>query len=648
MKRILLLGVIILATSSLFTQIESVQSGDWSAPSTWDGGIVPNDDEAEILTGHTVTMTGDVSCIGVYVNSGAVFNLGGNRLTLEEYLEADGGTISAETSTIEIIGSQRTMEVLGELSIGTLIFENTRSSGKITVSGLVRIIDSLVLVDGIFYPNGNVILQANSSKSARLGTVSNDATIEGQINYEVYFENGNDNMQWRYYSFPGTDLDADDLQSDGGYFTGTMVTNPSTSKEPQTDRTYESIREYNESGQVYNVPVSNLFQVGTGYAVYDYNFNPSSSYTHLMTPVVGDQSLPVTYTGSGDADLDGWNLVGNPYMSPIDWDNVTIVNSENAVYYNDNASGSVVVRTYNGGVGSPVGVTSNIAGGQAFWVHATSASPSVTVHESSKANVSQTTLYKKSPIKNIIRLKLLSSNGVADEAVVRFKDDASDDFDGSYDAYKRWQGQVMLSTHYSESAADENRMTLAINALRFNEYDTIPLVLENLEVGDYNLSILENTVLDEVTLIDLETKTEIKLSEITNYVISVEAGEDVITDKYALVTKTRTDKNYEEETAKDVTSLTGVESKETNMRLAVYPNPATGKQLTLSYAELNAGTAIIRLVDMMGVAVHTEQVQVATSGEYILPITNYNNGVYSLIVSQNDEQIAKKIIINKK
>jgi hypothetical protein len=84
------------------------------------------------------------------------------------------------------------------------------------------------------------------------------------------------------------------------------------------------------------------------------------------------------------------------------------------------------------------------------------------------------------------------------------------------------------------------------------------------------------------------------------------------------------------------------------MRLAVYPNPATGEQLTLSYAELNAGTAIIRLVDMMGVAVHTEQVQVATSGEYILPITNYNNGVYSLIVSQNDEQIAKKIIINKK
>jgi hypothetical protein len=648
MERILLLGLLISFSGLSMAQIVSFQSGDWNETSTWDGGVVPDDDEAEILASHTVTLTADVSCIGIFINSGGTLDIAGNTLTLEEYIENDGGTVLAETSTIEFINSVRTMEVVGSFSVGTLSFENTRSTGKITISGAIVVLDSLVLVDGQFFPNNNIILQATASKTARLAEVNFNAQITGDIIYQVYAENGNDNMQWRYFSFPGSGFTVDKYQILGNYVTGSVVTNPSTSLS-QADPDYESIRLYTESSQTYETIPSQAFTVGTGYACYSYNTNEATVFSYTLTPVTGDQSLPITYTSSGSPEDDGWNLVGNPFMSPIDWDNVTVANIENAIYYNDNASGTTISRTYNGGTGNPIGVTSNIATSQAFWVHATAASPSVTVYESSKVNISTTTLYKKQPVKNIIRVKILASDGTSDQTVIRFKDDATNDYDASYDAYQRRQGYVTVSTHYKASELDADKMTLAINTLTFDEYDTIPLVLENLSAGDYNLSFIENTVSDEVTLINLDTEEEFNINDISNYVIKVGAGEDVITDRFALITKTRTDVNYkEDEDQATESSVASLESKNSLISLAVYPNPALGEQVTLSYAHLTAGNVTIQLVDMMGKVLFVENVQVSTSGQYVLPLTDFPNGVYSLIVLQDDQQVSEKVIINRK
>ncbi|MEM8601930.1 MAG: integrin alpha, partial [Bacteroidota bacterium] len=75
--------------------------------------------------------------------------------------------------------------------------------------------------------------------------------------------------------------------------------------------------------------------------------------------------LPVTYTDSGSISDDGWNLVGNPYTTGLDWDapGWTKTWVDNVVYVYDPTLSSY--RTWNGATGSlGSGV---LAAGQAFW-----------------------------------------------------------------------------------------------------------------------------------------------------------------------------------------------------------------------------------------------------------------------------------------
>jgi hypothetical protein len=62
--------------------ITSTTSGDWSDPATWVGGVVPDTaDTAVIKTGHSVTLTGDVTVSNLTLEGGATLALQGSRLT---------------------------------------------------------------------------------------------------------------------------------------------------------------------------------------------------------------------------------------------------------------------------------------------------------------------------------------------------------------------------------------------------------------------------------------------------------------------------------------------------------------------------------------------------------------------------------------
>ncbi|MEM8601899.1 MAG: integrin alpha, partial [Bacteroidota bacterium] len=76
-------------------------------------------------------------------------------------------------------------------------------------------------------------------------------------------------------------------------------------------------------------------------------------------------TLPVSFTDSGDFAEDGWNLVGNPYATGLDWDapGWTKTWMDNVVYAYDPTTSTY--QTWNGATGSlGSGV---LAAGQAFW-----------------------------------------------------------------------------------------------------------------------------------------------------------------------------------------------------------------------------------------------------------------------------------------
>ncbi|MEM8600388.1 MAG: FG-GAP-like repeat-containing protein [Bacteroidota bacterium] len=104
-------------------------------------------------------------------------------------------------------------------------------------------------------------------------------------------------------------------------------------------------------------------------------------------------SLPITFTESGNIDEDGWNLVGNPFSSSLDWDAPTWskTNVDNAIYVYDPATTSYL--TWNGATGS-LG-TGILATGQAFWAKSFKPNTELTAPPEGRVPGAQTQLYAR-------------------------------------------------------------------------------------------------------------------------------------------------------------------------------------------------------------------------------------------------------------
>ncbi len=142
-----------------------------------------------------------------------------------------------------------------------------------------------------------------------------------------------------------------------------------------------------------------MFYVFGDMGISGYN-NPANalpkamSVTGFETPLTGGEfTYPVTFTPAADS---GWNLVGNPLYSDINWDHAswTKTNMDNSIYvWSDSANtGLGDYLTWNGTTGS-LG-TGKISTMQAFWVKANAASPVLKLTEA--ARTTGATFYKES------------------------------------------------------------------------------------------------------------------------------------------------------------------------------------------------------------------------------------------------------------
>jgi hypothetical protein len=245
-------------------------------------------------------------------------------------------------------------------------------------------------------------------------------------------------------------------------------------------------------------------------------------------------------------------------------------------------------------------------------------------------------MYKKVPVQDILRLNLVHSTGVSDETVIRFHDDASKAFDSRYDAYQRGGNSVVISSHSTESEEDDEALPLVINSVPFLDGDTVKLKLDKLLAGSYLLDVTENTLSEDAYFVDTETEEAVSVYDLSDVVITVEKGEETIDGRYVIVSK-----------KSDV--VAGVNVKESVLRLSVFPNPSIGEAITLKYAKFESGNATVQLLDMMGNSVYTDQASITeTAGSLNVSTVDISNGVYILRVTQGDQTVSEKVIINKK
>jgi hypothetical protein len=334
------------------------------------------------------------------------------------------------------------------------------------------------------------------------------------------------------------------LQSDA---TGTATFVDNTTSSPQ--EVTATVQQYVTSGRNWymSIPLasgaSSLLSRGTSVVCYD---EPTSAWvapaagtlnklrgyvqTATTTPLTGTTGTVdftgVVNTGAHSITLSrttgqtGYNLVGNPYPSYLDWNAVTRTNVSNTMWFRTKERGVYKFYTYvansGAGVGSPASITNKIPPMQAFWVGVnTVGTGSLAVDNTMRAHKDVAGNIMKAPSETpqkLIRLQV--SNGVnTDETVLYFNANASDAFD-QFDAPKRSNEDLAIPEIFTQVGSEQ----LVINGMKDVMYNAeIPLGFRTLTAASNNsLSISAN----EMT--DFETGTRLFLIDKLNQSVETE------------------------------------------------------------------------------------------------------------------------------
>jgi len=237
----------------------------------------------------------------------------------------------------------------------------------------------------------------------------------------------------------------------------------------------------------------------------------------------GSGTEPVTSTDWDE--FEGWNLIGNPYTSALNWDDVWTnfddatekTYLENGIYYYDPTQSKYVY--YGGGTMNNLGITINggsqmIPANQAFFVKTTtSGNADVVINKSARAHSSQTFWKKeKDIIPNLIRLNI-EQNGYTDETVIRTHQLGTEMHDYNLDAYKMFVWDASKPQIYTTSNQKANNFSVNTIA-EIVEHKTVPISIYTGIAGEYAINLTENYF--ENTHIWLEDKLKNSFTNFNN------------------------------------------------------------------------------------------------------------------------------------
>ncbi len=482
----------------------SITDGNWNVASTWetwDGGgwinaaTEPNSPTitVTIRNGHTIIYTQSNKEVNnlVVETGGKIYR---NHITSYYYLNVYGniiciGTIGNGTTydcfSLRPEGANVNISGSGECKFGRIRKETQTN----TMTNLTLDIDVEV-----YYNNVSYDAVYNDAANTTLNIIINPGhTLE--LHAKIEFDNGSSKLLTLLINSDATgtgallDNGVDHSDADNTNVEQYLVYNNSGNTEyhfvsiPVANHLVENslnnyyVYPYNETNNSWDyLSTGDYLEAGKAYSVF-YSGNQNTTVIFSETLNTGDQTIAVTKTDySGTPANDNWNLVGNPFPSPIDWD---VVSKDNIAHSKFSfVSSTLVYASYSGGIGTN-GYNNDgiIPAMQGFFVHATNAG-NFTIPQSARVNDnSQGYLKNAENTSNVLRLKT-AGNGYNDEAVVRFTENASIGFDGEYDAYKFLSESDSVPQLYTHTADNSK---LSINALP-NILNTVIVPL-NFETG---------------------------------------------------------------------------------------------------------------------------------------------------------------------
>lgn len=506
----------------------TAMSGNYTSPSTWIDGKAPVEGEDIIIsTGNSITLTAN-TVVGSIVlqNSTSALNLAGFTLTINSGSLNNLGTITHGNGTVAFTGTEQ-QYIKGDCDFYNLTVTN--SLGVVVGSGDQTIQGSLTITAGTFTTNNSVTILSNASGTGRIGDLTN-GNISGDVKMQRYITG---DMGWRSIGAPLEGATIFDWQNE------IITSGFPNSNYPSYN--FNNIYYYDEDslgtfgvGFVPATDANNPIVLGRGYYIYTYPATGIFPFTTDITGTVykGNFSFDVQFTdwpGVDNTNDDGWNFLCNPYPSTIDWNagSWTKTNIDNAIYIWDKAAngGLGAMRSYINGSGTNGG-TNLIASSQSFYVHANNTSPVLTITETCKSSSEVSFARQQNNSNNEVRLKIKDNiYPYEDEIVIKLDANATNSYDGQYDALKLAGWEASLP--YLASSIDS--VEFAINTMNLTTYpSTIPLNITVGYAGNFTLNALDianQTLFSCLQLEDMKTGATTNLLADTSYAFTYTLGD---------------------------------------------------------------------------------------------------------------------------
>ena len=536
--------------------------------------------------------SGTKTCGGSFTISGGL-NLTAGLLSINGTTLTVNGNVTRNSGLI-VGSSTSNLTIAGTASNCSLNFDQTssanRSLNNLTLSrpNGATIADTLE-VDNILSVTNNATLNTNNmlklistaTNTARVDDLS-AGTISGKVIAQRYVPGGTDKRRWRFFSSPTNITNnynyyefIDDIHVTGaGGSVNGFDNSPNNSS---SARTYdETVAGASSNGWSNPAVLNTNIPVGKGVSVFvrgsrstQNPFDPTATPDNATIDFTGnlnqgtiDISSQLTYTVNTPA-ADGFNLIGNPYMSQIDWTsaNITKTNIGNYIYIINPSTGSYA--TYDENTQTSVNGGSNIiASSQGFFVRTTAANPSIIFRETAKVTSAAPAFFRsdaRSTVPSFSKLKLRAVRNAenTDELVVVFGDtahksgiDASDAVkffnDNNLNIYTRSTELKNLAINYFPTPTANDTISVSF----FSFVDGIKAL------GTYTIEVasIENFPKNiDAFLVDNYTNQVVNLKETNNYVFNLDLNAaSAGNDRFKLIFKPDTS------TATKITNFSGL------------------------------------------------------------------------------------------
>ncbi|GAA5034668.1 hypothetical protein GCM10011506_29330 [Marivirga lumbricoides] len=490
---------------------------------------------------------GNASGGGLVIEEGASLNIGHHNLII------DGrGIINSQNQTGRLKTNNGSLEFRSRSTLTShlhfeagsdtlkMLLTDMANSGKIEINSPLYISDELQVRDGIVDAQGNLTMVSDAEGTAYISEIQNRGEIRGKIKAQRYVS-APPNRMYRYFGSTVRNATVADWQEHiaiTGNFSG-RSTGPGLTANP-------SVHYYDEntvSGWMPFPTTSNqeIMEVGKGFSVFTRDTKNPLRLELVGEPVQGDFEFNLLAEGTNDPTAndgvgDGWNLVANPYQSPIQWGGEGWTSSNLSpvlsIWDADYPGGGKYF--YAGGGVSDSSFNGEVAIGQGFWVQAIDSNPQLIISESAKVNTNSAVFYRNAvqqPVQFTIRL---AKDGIEDKAFILYSEAGSRIYNGAIHGRKRTNDIFNIAT------ASADGVDLAVNHLPNNFCsDSIAILTSNLAPGNYKISFEKLETFhdnEEFTLIDHFLQTEVDVTLQTSYAFDVEhAGDPSGVGRFTLI-----------------------------------------------------------------------------------------------------------------